>query len=416
MEIHNFSPKQLRLMTWWCRESPDQGFDAVICDGAVRSGKTLCMSLSFVLWATSQFMDASFAICGKTVTSLRRNVITPLIPLLQGYGFYCEEKLSKNYIDIGNGKRKNRFYFFGGKDEGSAALIQGITLSGVLLDEVALMPRSFVEQALARCSVNGSRFWFNCNPEHPYHWFYQEWILKRRQKNVLYLHFTMEDNPSLSAQIRKRYQTLYSGIFYQRFIEGKWVSASGLVYPMFSAEKHVFCQEERYSEYYISCDYGTVNPTSMGLWGNHNGIWDRVQEYYYDSRKEQRLKTDEEHYEALCRLAGTREIKAVIVDPSAASFMECIRRHGRFQVKKAKNEVLSGIRRVSDALRSHTIRIHESCRDSIREFSMYVWEDGIRLDNPKKEYDHAMDDIRYFVNTVLNPKEEAFFFLASIGR
>lgn len=416
MEIKPFSEKQLRLMTWWCHNSPDRQYDAVICDGAVRSGKTFCMSLSFVLWAHASFQNTAFAFCAKTILSLRRNVIAPLLPALRQFGFSCCEKLSQNYVDISCRGRTNRFYLFGGKDEGSAALIQGITLAGVLLDEAALMPRSFVEQALARCSVEGSRFWFNCNPEHPYHWFYREWILQAKPKNALYLHFTMEDNPALSPRIRKRYEALYSGAFYQRFVEGKWVSANGLVYPMFSHERHLFEQYHTYSEYYISCDYGTVNPTSMGLWGNDNGCWERLREYYYDARKNQRLKTDEEHYEALCELARELPVKAVIVDPSAASFLECIRRHEKFLVKKADNDVLSGIRRVSDALREGKIKFHLSCQDTIREFSMYAWENQRSRDAPKKEYDHAMDDIRYFVSTVLHRQEEPFFFLVLAER
>ena len=139
-----------------------------------------------------------------------------------------------------------------------------MTLGGVLLDEVALMPRSFVEQALARCSLEGSRFWFNCNPEHPQHWFHEEWVLKAKEKNCLYLHFTMRDNPSLTPAILKRYETLYSGAFYERFVEGKWVAAQGLVYPMFGS--HLVAEPPQdCGSYYLSCDYGTVNPFSCGL-------------------------------------------------------------------------------------------------------------------------------------------------------
>lgn len=415
-KITRFSNQQMKLLTWWCANSPFHDYDAVICDGAVRSGKTLCMSLSFVWWASAVFQDASFAICAKTITSLRRNVLTPLVQMLEQYGFRCEEKVSKNYVDITFHQTRNRFYLFGGKDEGSAALIQGMTLSGILLDEAALMPRSFVEQALARCSVSGSRFWFNCNPEHPYHWFYQEWIQKSREKNALYLHFTMQDNPSLSRKIRERYESLYSGTFYQRFIEGKWVSASGLVYPMFCEQLHVHHEQKQYSRYYISCDYGTVNPTSMGLWGECGGVWHRMQEYYYNSRKEGSLKTDEEYYLELEKLAGGRTIQAVIVDPSAASFMECIRRHGRFSVRKACNDVLSGIRKVSDLLREERLLFHAGCRDSIREFSLYVWEERSGGDSPKKENDHAMDDIRYFVSTALKDSPDDFFMVSAVSR
>lgn len=221
MTFKSFSPKQKLALSWWGIPKYRKK-DAVICDGAVRSGKTLCMSMGFVSWAMSSFSGNSFALCGKTVSSLRRNLVEPLAGLLGAMGFNYIEKVSKNYIDISLYGRKNRFYLFGGRDESSAALIQGMTLSGILMDEVALMPRSFVEQAMARCSVSGSKMWFNCNPDNPYHWFYREWIKKSEEKNALYIHFTMKDNPSLSGEIRKRYEKLYSGVFYDRFILGKW--------------------------------------------------------------------------------------------------------------------------------------------------------------------------------------------------
>ena len=165
MKIKAFSPKQRRVMGWWSPRSADRHFDAIICDGAVRSGKTLCMGLSFVCWAMASFQGEQFAFCGKSVVSLRRNLVQELIPTLRELGFQCREKCSENLLMIRRGGRENRFYLMGGKDEGSAAFIQGVTLAGVLLDEVALMPRSFVEQAIARCSVAGSKLWFNCNPE-----------------------------------------------------------------------------------------------------------------------------------------------------------------------------------------------------------------------------------------------------------
>ncbi len=404
-----FSKKQLMALSWWCRGSPYEGRDAIICDGAVRSGKTLCLSLSFVAWAFYTFSGRDFALCGKTVTSLRRNVAVPLMGVLRELGFHCEERVSKNYLDIVFGGRHNRFYLFGGKDESSAALIQGMTLGGVLFDEVALMPRSFVEQALARCSVEGSKYFFNCNPEHPHHWFYLEWIQKADEKNALFLHFEMSDNPSLSPEILARYQSLYSGVFYERFVKGRWVVAQGLVYPMFETALHVCPAPERCGRYYISCDYGTVNPSSFGLWGEAEEHWHRVREYYFDSRREGFQKTDEEHYEALEALAGACSIAGIVVDPSAASFIETIRRHGRFQVIKAKNDVLNGIRRVCDALKGQEILFDSGCKDSIREFALYRWEEGTGRDAPIKENDHAMDDIRYFVSTVLGGGEDDFF-------
>ena len=251
------------------------------------------MAIGFVLWAMTTFNGQSFAICGRTIESLRRNMITHLPAWLEGICTIIEKR-SENKVIISVGNRVNIFYLFGGRDESSYALIQGITLAGVLFDEAALMPRSFVEQAMARCSVQGSKFWFNCNPESPGHWFYKEWVCKSDEKNVLRLHFTMEDNLSLSPQIKARYEGLYSGVFYDRYIRGLWVVAEGLIYSMFNPNFHIVPSESRpYERYYISCDYGTINPTSMGLWGLSGGKWYRMREYYFDSRREQRQRTDE---------------------------------------------------------------------------------------------------------------------------
>ena len=402
-------------MSWW--KNPDtKDLDAIICDGAVRSGKTTALTIGFMLWACNCFHQQSFALCGKTRTALRRNLLNPILPHLKALGFRINEKPSYGYADVSFAGHSNRFYWFGGKDEASASLIQGITLAGVLLDEVALMPRSFVDQALARCSVPGSKIWFSCNPDKPSHWFYREWILKQREKRVLYLRFTMDDNLSLTPTIRRRYERFYQGAFYQRYVKGEWVAAQGLVYPMFRQETHVAEIPAPAERYIISCDYGTVNPASFGLWGLCRGVWYRIRESYYDARQTGLPRTDEEHYAALEQLAGDRTIEQVIVDPSAASFIACIRRHGRFAVVPAKNDVLTGIRRTADALRNGELRFSRTCKDAIREFSLYVWDENAAKDAPVKEYDHAMDDIRYFVATVLDAAPEDSFFAVSLRR
>ncbi len=401
MDYKPFSKKQMMVFSWWCDNSKYKKYDAVICDGAVRSGKTFCMSLSFVLWAFSNFDDHSFGICGKTIKSLRRNLITPLFTPLKELGFLIKDKQSENLITLSFKGRTNRFYVFGGKDEGSASLIQGMTLSGVLLDEVALMPRSFVEQALARCSVQGSTFWFNCNPQYPSHWFYNEWIKKSEEKNALYIHFTMHDNPSLSKKMISRYEKLYSGAFYQRFVQGRWVAVNGAVYP-FMSDESMYCEipQNGFSKYAVSCDYGTVNPASFGLWGKKDDVWYRIDEYYFDSKAEGYQRTDEEHYTALCELVKDRELDFLCVDPSASSFIEVIRRKGRFSVLKADNNVIDGIRKVSSALKDGRVRICKNCINSKKEFSLYRWNENSINDSVIKADDHAMDDIRYFVSTV----------------
>ena len=407
MSWKKFSPKQKMVLTWWMPGNPEWGKDAIICDGAVRSGKTLAMGLSFFLWAMTCFNGKKFGVCGKTISSLRRNVLSELLPKLAGLGMQWKEKRSENLVILRYRGRENRFYIFGGRDESSASLVQGITFAGVLLDEVALMPRSFVDQACARCSVAGSRLWFNCNPAGPGHWFYREWILEAQKRNCLRLSFTMEDNPSLTPAIRERYQRLYTGVFYQRYVLGRWVQAEGRVYDFFTADM-VKSPPENCERWYISCDYGTVNPTSMGLWGLSMGVWYRVKEFYFSSRASQRQMTDEEYADALEGLAGGRSIQAVIVDPSAASFLEVLRRRG-WRVKKAENDVLSGIRLTADLLKRGKLVICQGCSDCLREMEEYVWDlSSGKGDRVKKENDHAMDDMRYFVSTVLGERTGGF--------
>jgi PBSX family phage terminase large subunit len=163
-----------------------------------------------------------------------------------------------------------------------------------------------------------------------------------------------------------------------------------------------------FQKWYVSCDYGTVNPTSMGLWGLREGVWYRVKEFYFSSRTQMRQMTDEEYAAALQNLVGERKIEAVIVDPSAASFIEVLRRKG-WKVQKADNDVLSGIRLTADALKEGKIVICEGCEDCVREMDEYVWDlsSGAK-DRVKKEHDHAMDDMRYFVSTVLGKREIGF--------
>ena len=393
-------------MLWWM---PGSGsYEAIVCDGAVRSGKTLAMGLGFFLWAASSFQGQRFALCGKTIGALRRNVLAELLPRLSELGAEFQERRSENKLTVRLAGHSNDFYLFGGRDESAAGMIQGMTLAGVLMDEVALMPRSFVEQACARCSVTGSKLWFNCNPAGPNHWFYREWILGAEGRNALHLHFTMEDNPSLSPEIRARYERLYTGIFYRRFVLGQWAQAEGRVYDFFEPEMAAQVPRGSFESWYISCDYGTVNPMSMGLWGSQGGVWYRVEEFYFDSRAKKRQMTDGEYEQALRELAAGRNIREVIVDPSAASFIQLLRQKG-WRVRKADNDVISGIRATADALKSGRIVICTPCRDCLREMEEYVWDlRGGQKDQVKKEHDHAMDDMRYFVSTVLKQAQSGF--------
>lgn len=389
-------------MTWWCPDSPVKDKDGIICDGAIRSGKTLCMSLSYVLWAMTTFNKMNLGMAGKTIGSFRRNVLTELVVMLRSFGYAVRDHRADNYLEVSRGKRTNYFFVFGGKDESSQYLIQGITLAGMFFDEVALMPESFVNQATGRCSVAGSKFWFNCNPDNPRHWFKLNWVDKLEEKNMLHLHFTMDDNLSLAEEIKERYRTRYTGVFYKRYILGLWCVADGLVYSMFDESRHIIhgvCPVSRM--HIVSVDHGTVNPFSVGLWGFDGTRAIREKEIYYNSREHGGRKDDEAYYQMMDEMIGELPVECIIVDPSAASFIETIKKHGKYLVKGANNDVLDGIRITTTFLNSGRILIHESCENTIEEFGLYSWDEESGEDKVIKENDHAMDDIRYFCNTWL---------------
>ena len=391
------SKKQKQILAF-----PYTDYDALICDGAIRSGKTVFMIIGFIRWAMETFKGQRFGICGKTVDSTVKNIIMPLLGVVYMQEQYTMTwKRSEKLLIVSCGGKQNLFEVFGGKDESSFMLIQGRTLAGVLFDEVALQPRSFVEQALARCSVEGSKFWFNCNPDSPQHWFYLDWVCKASEKNAYRLHFQLEDNPSLSSKMVERYKSLYTGVFYRRYILGEWCMAEGLVYDF--GEDNITDTVPDGGEYYISIDYGTLNPFSAGLWCLLGGKAVRIKEYYYSGRNQSVMRTDEEYCDEVIRLAEGYKIRKVIVDPSAASFIAALRKRG-FSVVQANNDVLDGIRRTAVMLQNGSIKIHRSCKDAIMEFGLYRWDDKATSDTVIKDNDHAMDDIRYFVNTILKNK------------
>lgn len=435
-----FSRKQKQVLTWWLPDSPVKDYDGIIADGAIRSGKTVCMSLSFVFWAMKSFNGQNFAMCGKTISSFRRNVLFWLKLMLRSRGYHVADHRADNLVEISRGRVTNYFYIFGGKDERSQDLIQGITLAGLFCDEVALMPESFVNQATGRCSVTGSKYWFNCNPDGPYHWFKVNWIDKaigylgkvkvakiREEsgkvgkvldlKKLLYVHFTMDDNLSLSEEIKARYRSMYTGVFFKRYIMGLWAMAEGIIYDMFDPDKHTVDTEALAAAYkartgysfwtgerYVSCDYGTQNPTAFLLWEKGaDKKWYCRREYYYSGREKGRQKTDAEFSSDLRAWLGGLEIRAVILDPAAASFKAQLEKDG-FKVKKAKNDVLDGIRFVATLLNQGSIFIDQSCDNLIKEFASYIWDAKAAEkgeDKPVKDHDHALDALRYFCMTII---------------
>lgn len=393
------SEKQNMIM-----EFPYMGYDALICDGAVRSGKTSIMTVSFFMWAMNNFSNCAFAFCGKSVGAVERNIIQPFLGIRKKR-FFAQYNRGEHVLIGRKGRRENRFYLFGGRDESSYTLIQGITLAGVMLDEVALMPRSFVEQALARCSVRGAKLWFNCNPENPQHWFRQEWILQPEKHKALHLHFLMDDNPGLDEETKERYRSMYSGLFYERYVLGRWVMSEGLIYDMFDPTANTYREDIPSLPYacqrYIACDYGTTNPcVFLDIYDDGEHI--RVdREYRWDSRKERRQKTDQEYADDFLVFMG--DVPAtVLVDPSAASFIVALRQRGVY-VREANNDVLDGIRKTGALLNRREILIHERCSGLIDEMGTYLWDDKAAKrgeEKPVKQNDHSADALRYFVNNL----------------
>lgn len=421
-----FSRKQLQLLTWWTDLSPYKDFDVVIADGSIRSGKTVSMALSFTLWAMTSFNGQNFAICGKTIHSARRNVIQPLKQMLQSRGYQIHDVRNENLLIIrhkeGDKEVVNYFYIFGGKDESSQDLIQGVTLAGLFCDEVALMPESFVNQATGRCSVTGSKIWFSCNPANPNHYFKKQWIDKAVVKRILYLHFTMEDNPSLSEEIKKRYEKMYAGVFRKRFILGLWVTADGLVYSMFDPERHVEEFNADYDRLFVAGDFGIYNATTFGLYGfsKRHKHYHLIKSYYHSGREAEQMlteadlssnvqfgetlqKTTKEYANDLVNMIRGYQIEYIILDPSASAMIVELQKHPYIVRKQipiipARNDVNLGISFHAELLTENRFTLDPSNTHDIDEYYAYSWDTKASeagRDQVVKEHDHCMDRNRY---------------------
>ena len=377
IHFESFSKKQMQLLTWWCPESPYHDYAGIIADGSIRAGKTVAMAVSFIIWAMDTYDGQNFAMCGKTVGSFRRNV--------------------------------------------------WITLAGLYCDEVALMPESFVNQATGRCSVEGAKMWFNCNPDSPMHWFLLRWIEKRDEKRLLHLHFLMDDNPSLSEAVRERYRTTYSGVFYSRFILGEWVMAQGAIYRDAWDDDELLFDDEKL-EYLlrnlhimkrsITIDYGTVNPmVYLDVLDDGTDLW-FIREYYWDSRAEQREKDNSQYADDLLEFVRGVELwpSNVVIDPSAASFKIELRNRGlhakeTVETINADNDVIEGIRKVNTLMTRRKIHFYKGLTHTIKELKAYVWDDkalqNSGKEKPIKVADHCPDAVRYYVSTIIRPRRIA---------
>lgn len=394
--IDVYTLKQRELLRIWQRGKLRR---INLLEGSVRSGKTWISLVVWAFWVATMPRDGNYLMVAKTLTSLRRNCLDLL-----------QELVGTKYFRYSLSKKEARLfgrlvYLEGVNDARAESKIRGMTLQGAYCDELTLFTEDFFSMLLSRLSCPGAKLIATTNPDSPQHWLKVKYMDRAAELDMLIMKFLIEDNTFLDPEYVENLKKEYVGVFYDRFILGQWVVAEGRVYPMFTDNPDRFILRGATAgmdgQFYISCDYGTINPLSLGLWCVHGKQAIRIKEYYWDSRREGHQKTDEEYYADLERLAHGYYIRRVIVDPSAASFIECIRRHGKFRVWEADNDVLNGIRVTASLLNAGMVKVHESCKDAIREFGLYRWDEKKNSDAVLKENDHAMDDIRYFCYTVL---------------
>ncbi|MEG2087215.1 MAG: PBSX family phage terminase large subunit [Angelakisella sp.] len=390
-----YSPKQRELLRLW---QQDRLCRINLLEGAVRSGKTWISLVLWALWVASSPPKGNYLMTAKTLGTLRRNCLDLLVELV-GADHFWYSLSKKEAVLFGR-----RVFLEGAGDARAENKIRGMTLTGAYCDELTLFPKEFFAMLLSRISTPGAKLFATTNPDSPDHWLMTDYIGRSAELGMLTVRFLIDDNPFLDSAYVESLKREYRGVFYQRYILGQWTRAEGLVYPLFDEQRHIAEAAPQDGSWYISIDYGTVNPCSMGLWVLDGQRAVRVSEYYFNSRAPENggmQHTDEEYYRQLELLAGDRAVRAVIVDPSAASFLECIRRHRRFKVRGADNRVLDGIRLVSTLLGEGRLAVCPSCRDWLREVRCYSWEVGGSCDRVVKENDHAMDDTRYFCSTVM---------------
>lgn len=392
-----FSRKQKKLLTWWMPGiSPYADYDMVIADGSIRSGKTIACIDGFLMQTLHQFSGENFILAGKSMGALKRNVIDPMQKILTAKGILYDYKRSENpHIRVGT----NVYYLFGANNEASQDTLQGLTAAGAYADEVALFPRSFVEQMIGRCSVEGSKLWLNCNPEGPYHYIKTDYIDKAAEKRILRLHFTLDDNLTLSPRVKERYKRMYSGVFYKRNIDGLWVVAEGLIYDQFNHDTMVVDKLPPITRYWVGVDYGTSNATVFLLVGlGTDGRLYVIDEFYHSGTESGQSKSPTQYSKEFRKFIKGKNYDRIFPDPSAEGFILQLYQDGVKRITPADNNVKNGIELVSSMIANDMLRVHKRCKHTLQEFSSYAWDPKAQErgeDKPLKQNDHCMDALRY---------------------
>ncbi|MCK9570360.1 PBSX family phage terminase large subunit [Candidatus Pacearchaeota archaeon] len=409
-----FSVKQKKVITWWMPESPYHDYDGIITDGAIRSGKTIADIDGFIEWSRSSFRDQNFIVSGKSIGALKRNVVAPMRQILAAKGISYNHNRSENYLEFGG----NTYHLFGANNEASQDVLQGLTAAGWLGDEAALHPQSFIEQAIARCSVDGSKYWLNCNPENPFHYVKVDLIDKAVEKRLLHLHFTMEDNLTLSLKVKERYRRMYSGVWFKRFVLGLWVAAEGAIYDMLDEIIHVVDVLPDMRDYLVGVDYGTGSVTTFWLIGigRDNKLY-FVDFWRWDVAEKFTQKSDIQFCEELEKWLSSLKVypNVVVIPQDAASFIVQLQqtRHKYPHIKgiaaadQSPGSVLDGIRDVGTLLSLRLLYFSRRLvnKGGLREWQGYVWDPKARErgeDKPLKQADHDPDAGRYAIRHCRN--------------
>lgn len=367
-----------------------------IADGSVRSGKTVAANLRWMEYVVNSGPPGDYLMFGKTERTLKRNILSPMKSLLgnsfrinqgQGEVTLCDKKI----------------YLCGASDERAADKIRGATLAGAYGDEISLAPESFVKMLLSRLSIKDAKLFGTTNPEGPYHWLKTSFIDRINDLDMSLHHFKIEDNTFLDPKYVESLKKEYTGVFYKRYIEGLWVMAEGIIYDVFDENKHVdkIVEPDTFQNYIVSCDYGTNNPCTFGLYGfdGQSPPAYLIKEYYYDSNaKNKRQKTDRQYANDMVKFIGDIPVNTIYVDPSALSFIVELKQLGKWTVKAAKNDVLDGIRFVSKLLSTGGYYVDESCLETIKGYQSYCWDPKAQErgeDKPLKINDHTADRDRY---------------------
>lgn len=361
--------------------------------GATRSGKTYMDYYVIPKRIRARIGKPGLAvILGVTKSTIERNILEPMRDI---WGTDLVGEINSQNICYLFGER---VYCLGAEKVSQVSKLRGSSIKYVYGDEVADWNEEVFEMLKSRLDKPYSCFDGALNPQGPNHWLKE--FLDSEDFDVYCQKYTIFDNPFLDKSFVNNLCKEYEGsVYYQRYILGEWALAEGLVYPMFSREKHIVkgaVERKKDRQYFVSVDYGTVNPFAVGIFEMHGKKSIMIKEVHYDGRKQGRVD-NEEYYLMMCEAIGKLQIEKIIVDPSAAGFIQTIVKYGKYVVEGANNDVLNGIQEVTKYLNYGLLKIHESCTETIKEFQQYAWDDKSNDDVVIKENDHHMDLIRYYI-------------------